>query len=129
MNTKQARAILALSNKIQTAVDECLSKLEGDDLVYAQNYWGAHLKAIAKGQGYGSMPIAQAEEQLEPVTDSGQEIKRPLGRAKRSARLLSRKYNTFWYVREVVPGQFEAWAHDSGDDKTVATFYCGQEQK
>ena len=39
----------------------------------------------------------------------------------------SNKYLTFWYVREVKPGVFEPYAHSSDDERTVATFYCGQE--
>ena len=30
---------------------------------------------------------------------------------------------------EVFAYRFEPWAHDSGDADTVATFYCGEEQK
>lgn len=42
-----------------------------------------------------------------------------------SAMRFSRKYVTHWYVREVSPGVYEAWAHSSDDEKTVACFYCG----
>ena len=52
---------------------------------------------------------------------------------KQSARILAKKYShqysTFWYVREVSPKEYEPWAHDSGDERTVATFYCGKEQR
>jgi hypothetical protein len=41
------------------------------------------------------------------------------------SRSYSRKYFS-WYVREVTPGNFQPWAHDSGDSKTVAAFYSGQ---
>ena len=43
------------------------------------------------------------------------------------ARRYSDRYSTFWYVREVSPGQFAPWAHSSDDARTVATFYCGPE--
>ena len=42
------------------------------------------------------------------------------------AKRYSRLYYTFWYVREVTPGNFQPYAHSSNDTKTVATFYCGQ---
>ena len=45
------------------------------------------------------------------------------------ARQYSYRYSTFWYVREVSPGVFQPYAHHSDDDRTVATFYCGQEWK
>ena len=41
------------------------------------------------------------------------------------AKEYSKKYLTFWYVREVKPGQFEPWAHDLDDGLTVSSFYCG----
>ena len=41
------------------------------------------------------------------------------------AKSFSKKYLTFWYVREVKPGQFEPWAHDLDDGLTVSSFYCG----
>ena len=41
------------------------------------------------------------------------------------AKEYSKKYLTFWYVREVHPGQFEPWAHSSNDAQTVSSFYCG----
>lgn len=49
--------------------------------------------------------------------------------AKALAKKYSKKYLTFWYVREVKPGEFEPYAHSSGDDKTVAAYYCGDEWK
>ena len=45
------------------------------------------------------------------------------------ARRYSDRYSTFWYVREVSPGNFQPYAHHSDDDRTVATFYCGEEWK
>lgn len=51
----------------------------------------------------------------------------PKSQARAKARKYSRQYLTFWYVREVSPGQFAPWAHDSDDERTVATFYCGRE--
>lgn len=47
--------------------------------------------------------------------------------ARRLARKYSLKHSTFWYVREVTPGNFEPWAHSSDDERTVATFYAGKE--
>jgi hypothetical protein len=41
------------------------------------------------------------------------------------SRSYSRKYFS-WYVREVTPGNFQPWAHDSGDSQTVSAFYGGQ---
>lgn len=51
----------------------------------------------------------------------------PKFQARALARKYSRKYCTFWYVREVQPGIFEPWAHSSDDERTVACFYCGKE--
>ena len=64
---------------------------------------------------------------LEPVVT---ELKTPLRpmtkrRAYFLAKEYSKKYLTFWYVREVHPGQFEPWAHSSNDAQTVSSFYCG----
>ena len=61
-------------------------------------------------------------ENLEQIT-----MKKSQAQAK--ARKYSRQYMTFWYVREVSPGQFAPWAHHSDDERTVATFYCGKEWK
>ena len=46
----------------------------------------------------------------------------PKSQARAKARKYSRQYLTFWYVREVSPGQFAPWAHSSDDERTVATF-------
>jgi hypothetical protein len=40
------------------------------------------------------------------------------------SRSYSRKYSS-WYVREVSPGNFQPWAHDSGDNLTVAAYMSG----
>ena len=45
------------------------------------------------------------------------------------AKRYSKKYLTFWYVREVSPEVFEPWAHSSDDQRTVAVFHCGKEWK
>ena len=47
--------------------------------------------------------------------------------ARAKARKYSKTYGTFWYVREVAPGKFEPWAHNSNDARTVACFMCGEE--
>lgn len=49
-----------------------------------------------------------------------------LDQAKFKARKFSNQYSTFWYVREVKPGQFEPWAHDPEDGTIVATYYLGK---
>ena len=49
--------------------------------------------------------------------------------ARIQARRYSDRYNTFWYVREVTPGVFQPYAHHSDDERTVSTFYCGEEWK
>jgi hypothetical protein len=49
--------------------------------------------------------------------------------ARAKARKYSKQYLTFWYVREVKPGDFQPYAHHSDDERTVATFYCGKEWK
>ncbi len=49
--------------------------------------------------------------------------------ARAQARRFSRKYLTFWYVREVSPENFQPYAHSSDDAQTVACFYNGVEQK
>ena len=43
------------------------------------------------------------------------------------ARRYSHRYLTYWYVREVKPGEFEPWAHDLDDGLTVNSYYCGKE--
>lgn len=43
------------------------------------------------------------------------------------ARRYSHRYLTYWYVREVKPGEFEPWAYSSDDAQTVTTFYCGED--
>ena len=53
----------------------------------------------------------------------------PKSQARAKARKYSRQYLTFWYVREVKPGEFQPYAHHSDDERTVATFYCGDEWK
>ena len=45
-------------------------------------------------------------------------------RAKLLAKHYSNQYYS-WYVREVTPGNFEPWAHDSEDHQTVAAYYSG----
>lgn len=50
-----------------------------------------------------------------------------LHQARRDAKHFSQKYGTFWYVREVTPGDYQPWAHDSDDERTVATYFCGAE--
>ena len=47
--------------------------------------------------------------------------------ADRLAKGYSLKYCTFWYVREVKPGEFEPWAHDLDDGCSVSCFYCGED--
>ena len=65
---------------------------------------------------------------LEPViTETKSVPKRFLTKRQADAwaKSFSKKYLTFWYVREVKPGQFEPWAHDLDDGLTVSSFYCG----
>ena len=50
-----------------------------------------------------------------------------IDQARAKARKYSRQYMTFWYVREVKPGDFQPYAHHSDDERTVATFYCGRD--
>lgn len=50
-----------------------------------------------------------------------------LQHAKRDARYFSKKYLTFWYVRLVADNDYQPFAHDSDDDRTVACFYCGDD--
>ena len=42
------------------------------------------------------------------------------------ARRYSDIYSTSWYVRYMGKGMFEAYAHSSDDNRTVAEFYCGK---
>ena len=51
----------------------------------------------------------------------------PKSQARAFARRYSRKYLTFWYVRDMQKGTFEPYAHHSDDERTLATFYCGKE--
>ena len=64
-------------------------------------------------------------ENLEQITMNTM----PKSQARAKARKYSRQYATFWYVREVSLGQFAPWEHHSDDERTVATFYCGDEWK
>ena len=48
--------------------------------------------------------------------------------ARALAKRYSKKYMTFWYVRQL-GDKYEPWAHSSDDARTVATFYCGKEWK
>ena len=50
-------------------------------------------------------------------------------RARMQARRYSKRYFTFWYVRESPPGVFQPYRHSTDDDRTVAIFYCGKEWK
>ena len=65
---------------------------------------------------------------LEPVVTGSVKIAKPF-LTKRQADILaksfSKKYLTFWYVRQISPLQFEPWAHDLDDGLTVSSFYCG----
>jgi len=65
MTKAEAKRILACSRRVKLAVDNCLAGLNAETRNYAEAYWAAHLKSIAAGTGYGSMPIAQAELTLE----------------------------------------------------------------
>jgi len=49
--------------------------------------------------------------------------------ARAKARKYSKSYGTFWYVREVKPGEFQPYAQHSDNERTVAAFYCGKEWK
>ena len=65
---------------------------------------------------------------LEPVVTETKSVPKRFHTKKRAdflAKEYSKKYLTFWYVREVHPGQFEPWAHDLDDGLTVSSFYCG----
>jgi hypothetical protein len=65
MNVRQARAIVACSQKIKAAVESCLVQIEGPLRNEAEAYWAAHLKSIADGTVYGGMPIHRAMQVLE----------------------------------------------------------------
>ena len=45
--------------------------------------------------------------------------------AKIKARRYSKKYGTFWYVRQVAPNDYQPYAHNSDDERTVATYFNG----
>ena len=47
--------------------------------------------------------------------------------ARIKARKYSDQYNTNWYVRRMVNGSFEPYAHDCGTTNTVAVFYLGKD--
>lgn len=64
MTKNEAEAILALSEELQVLVAECVAKLSGDAKTYAENYWAAHIRNIAQGSGYGSMPVFKADAVL-----------------------------------------------------------------
>ena len=69
---------------------------------------------------------------LEPVVTETKSVPKPF-LTKRQADVLaksfSKKYLTFWYVRQISPLQFEPWAHDLNDGLTVSSFYCGDAVK
>jgi hypothetical protein len=50
--------------------------------------------------------------------------------ARKQAKMLSKRYNTFWFVKQVSPGVFEPWAYayigaDHSEFDSVH-YYCGQ---
>lgn len=47
--------------------------------------------------------------------------------AKIKARRYSKRYGTFWYVRQVAPGNYQPYAHSSDDERTVATYFNGED--
>jgi hypothetical protein len=65
MTKTNARAILAARRAILKALDTCASRLTGDDKVYFDAYWGAHVRSYVEGRGYGTAPIDQALEVTE----------------------------------------------------------------
>jgi hypothetical protein len=64
MTKKQARAILVCSERLRKAVNSCLDQLPTADREHAEAYWAGHVKNIASGNGYGSMPVARANDVL-----------------------------------------------------------------
>jgi hypothetical protein len=65
MTHTEAAAILDCRRKIQAALARCRKSLKGDELIYADNYWMAHIRQSISGGSYGSAPIARAEKVLE----------------------------------------------------------------
>jgi hypothetical protein len=65
VNRKAARAILQAQRSILKALSVCEDKLQGDEKTYFENYWGAHVKSIMTGHGYGSAPVDRAADTLE----------------------------------------------------------------
>ena len=67
MTNKEARAILQLSEAVRRAVDRFRKKdgISSGMREHAEAYWLGHLDSIAKGSGYGSMPVEAAAKQLD----------------------------------------------------------------
>jgi|HubBroStandDraft_4_1064222.scaffolds.fasta_scaffold542166_1 hypothetical protein len=60
MTRKQARAILICQTAVLDALEKCEKALADEELTYFQNYWGAHIRSIVRGNGYGAAPIDRA---------------------------------------------------------------------
>jgi hypothetical protein len=67
MTRKQAQAILACQIAVLNALEKCEKVLDDEELTYFQNYWGAHIRSIVRGNGYGAAPIGRAEDIQEGI--------------------------------------------------------------
>jgi hypothetical protein len=64
MTKKEARAMLAFSKRLHFTCDALQSRLAGSELMTAEAYYLAHVRGIANGDSYGSVPMRRAEEVL-----------------------------------------------------------------
>lgn len=65
MTRREARAVLACAGKVERAVKSVLGQLSEPNRTYAEAYWAGHMLKIAREQGYGTMPLMQADATLD----------------------------------------------------------------
>lgn len=64
MTKAEARALVAMQDKVNRAVEACLAKLSNREREWAESYWAAHIRASVGGTAYGSAPTGAARELL-----------------------------------------------------------------
>lgn len=61
MTKREAKAVLVCQRRIIAALDSCARSLSGSaEFGYFTSYWGANIRSLASGGGYGSAPVAKA---------------------------------------------------------------------
>lgn len=65
MTKNEARAYVAMQDKVERAVAACLAKLPQRERDWAESYWAAHVRSAVGGMSYGSAPTTEARNMLE----------------------------------------------------------------